>query len=214
MRGGAADLFTTNLPELDELVVVSYQLSRTTLVLGSSQRPDAVVDRAALDAAGIDLARRGSGGGAVLLDLGASLWLDLLLPRTDGRWSDDVVEAAFWLGDAWADALRDLGVEAEVHRGGLQKTRWGALVCFGALGPGEVVVGGRKVVGISQRRTRTGARFQCLVHGRWDPADLLGVLALDTGERAAALADLRDVAAGPGVQLDALEAQFLRRLGG
>ena len=38
--------------------------------------------------------------------------------------------------------------------------------------PGE-----RKVVGISQRRTRRWARFQCAAYVRWDPAALVALLA-------------------------------------
>ena len=45
-------------------------------------------------------------------------------------------------------------------------TGWCPLVCFAGVGPGEVLAGGRKLVGISQRRTRAGARFQCAVHVR------------------------------------------------
>jgi hypothetical protein len=37
------------------------------------------------------------------------------------------------------------------------------------VGTGEVSVGERKLVGLSQRRTREGARFQCLVHLAWRP---------------------------------------------
>ena len=145
----------------------------------------------------------------MLLAPGRSLWIDVLLPRDDPRWSDDVVASSVWLGDTWAAALRELGVTASVHRGGLQKTRWGPLVCFGALGPSEVVIGGRKVVGISQRRTRVGARFQCLVHDDWDPGALLDLLVLDPPDRAQALVELADVAAGPGVPLADLEQAFL-----
>lgn len=42
------------------------------------------------------------------------------------------------------------------------------VVCFAGLAPGEVTVDGAKVVGISQRRTRAGARFQCSVPRVWD----------------------------------------------
>ena len=54
---------------------------------------------------------------------------------------------------------------------------WSKLVCFAGLGPGEVSVGERKAVGISQRRTRVAARFQCALYHRWDPAALVAVLA-------------------------------------
>ncbi len=54
---------------------------------------------------------------------------------------------------------------------------WSSLVCFAGVGPGEVLVGGRKAVGISQRRTKEWARFQCAAYRRWDPAALVGLLA-------------------------------------
>ena len=57
------------------------------------------------------------------------------------------------------------------------RTEWSSLVCFAGRGPGEVFVDARKAVGISQRRTRDGARFQCAIHRRWDPATLVGLLA-------------------------------------
>jgi hypothetical protein len=52
----------------------------------------------------------------------------------------------------------------------------GRLVCFAGIGAGEVLVGGAKVVGISQRRDRRGSRFQCVAHRSWDPVDTLSVL--------------------------------------
>jgi lipoate-protein ligase A len=77
--------------------------------------------------------------------------------------------AAEWLGEAWALALADLGHPGgAVHRGGLECGVLGPVVCFAGTGPGEVLVEGEKVVGISQRRTRAGARFQCSVPLRWD----------------------------------------------
>ena len=76
-----------------------------------------------------------------------------------------------WLGRAWAAALATLGVEARVHEGGLCTTQWSRLVCFGGLGTGEVVdADGRKLVGISQRRTRAGARFQCMAQPPGTPS--------------------------------------------
>jgi hypothetical protein len=89
---------------------------------------------------------------------------------------------------------------------------WSRRVCFAGLGAGEVVVGPRKLVGISQRRTRDGARFQCVVHRSWDPVPLLGLLALDDLERAYGLGQLADVATGldtdPATVVDALVASL------
>ena len=109
------------------------------------------------------------------------------------------------------DVLRDLGVPAEVHTGAMRGGRWSRLVCFGGLGPGEVVVGGRKLVGISQRRTRAVARFQCVVHRRWDPGPLLGLLALDPADRIEA-GGLADLAVGLDRPFDEVIGAFVRHL--
>jgi len=139
------------------------------LVLGSAQ-PAETVDGAAATDLGIEVVRRRSGGGAVLLVPGEVLWLDVFVPADDPLWCDDIGRAFAWLGDLWADAINDhTGRAAVVHDGPAVPGTLGAAVCFAGLGAGEVVVDGAKAVGLSQRRTRAGARFQCLVHGRWRP---------------------------------------------
>jgi hypothetical protein len=52
-------------------------------------------------------------------------------------------------------------------------------VCFAGIGPGEVLLHGVKLVGISQRRSRPGSRFQCAVHTGWRPDELVGLLRAD-----------------------------------
>ncbi len=149
------------------------------LVLGSTQDVS-VVDTASLQAAEVQLARRRSGGGAVLLLPGEHVWVDLVLPADDPLWVDDVEASSWWVGDAWADALAArFGVAARVHHGTVSDRQLGRLACFAATGPGEVTVGDRKLVGLSQRRTRAGARFQCVVHRRFDPEATLSMLAPD-----------------------------------
>jgi lipoate-protein ligase A len=197
------------VPEPAPRSVWVCEATAPALVLGSAQA-EARVDREACAAAGIDVVRRRSGGGAVLVGPGEPLWVDLVIPAGDPLWRADVGEAFHWVGAAWAGALGALGVTAAVHHGGLLRGPWAADVCFGGLGPGEVSVGGRKVVGISQRRTRHWARFQCAALGRWDPAVLLGLLRLDPGEQGAAEADLSGRALGLEVDLDDLLAALLR----
>jgi lipoate-protein ligase A len=151
-------------------------------------------------ATGIDVARRRSGGGAVFVEPGGTLWVDVVLPRGDPLWDDDVGRAAHWLGDAWAAAIGDRAV---VHRGAMVRGPLSDLVCFAGLGPGEVTVDGHKVVGISQRRTRDAARFQCVAYERWDPQPLRDALHLDV--------DLEAVGGGVGrlsAVADALLARF------
>ena len=211
-RGRPADLHARPLPDPLERTVWVADATVPTLVLGSGPPVD-LADLAACERAGVAVTRRRSGGGAVLVEPGRVLWLDVLLPAGDPLWLDDVARAFLWLGEVWRDSLAVLGVTARVHEGGLCTTTWSRLVCFGGLGTGEVVdEAGVKLVGLSQRRTRAGARFQCAALSEWAPAPLLDLLALSPEDRAAAAEALAPCATGVGVPLDDLLAAFLAQL--
>lgn len=210
--GGAGALHALPLPDPVTRTVWVCEPTAPALVLGSAQ-PEAHVDREACRRAGVEVVRRRSGGGAVLVAPGAQLWLDVLLPAGDELWSDDVGRAFHWVGEVWAAALADVGIAGAVHRGPLRAGPWSSHICFAGVGPGEVLDGaGRKVVGLSQRRTRAGARFQGTALARWEPAALVDLLALPPEGRAGAVAALRDGARGVGPDLAALEAAVLRHL--
>lgn len=207
-----ADFVGRSVPaDLDEAEVWVYRPRRPALVLGSAQ-PESAADAARAAVAGADVIRRRSGGGAVWVPTDGFLWLDVALPRTDPRWSDDVRESVQWLGDAWRAALLTTGIDGDVWHDGVETTPWGRTVCFGSLGPGEVAVGRRKVVGISQRRTREGARFQCLVYAAWEPSAVLDLLDLPQADRDRAEADLLPRAAGVGDRLAQLEEAIISEL--
>ncbi|TWG98521.1 biotin/lipoate A/B protein ligase family protein [Nocardioides sp. J9] len=213
LTGSMADFHARAVPDdLTGAEVWLFEPNRRGLVLGSAQQ-ETTADPAATALAGVEVVRRRSGGGAVYVDPARCVWVDVVVPPGDPRWSDDVRASAYWLGGAWQRALQALGVDAELYEGGLEQTPWGRLVCFAALGPGEVLVGGRKAVGISQRRTRAGARFQCIAYDRWEPADVLGLLQMTDEDRREAAADLADRAVGVGDRLadlrDAVVAELL-----
>ena len=212
LREPPAAFHARDLPEPAERSVWVCEPTSAALVLGSAQR-DEVVDTAACERAGVAVVRRRSGGGAVLVVPGDLLWVDVVIPAGDPLWEADVGRAFLWLGEAWAAALAELGVPGSVHRGGLEATPWSSLVCFGGVGPGEVLsTAGAKLVGLSQRRTRDAARFQCAALGRWDPGALLALLALAPADRGRAEADLAGAAAGVGTDLEALLEALLAHL--
>lgn len=115
----------------------------------------------------VDVVRRRSGGGLVWLDPTVSCWVDLTVPVGDRLHSDDVGLAFGWIGELIAACLTEFGVEAEVHRGPAIAGPDDGLVCFTGRGAGEVFVEGRKLVGMSQRRTRHASRFQCVWYDSW-----------------------------------------------
>lgn len=178
------------------------QAETATVVLGSGQPAD-VVAQEAVAGRGWSVVRRNSGGGVVVVGPGEVVWVDVVLPAGDPLWDDDIGRAAWWLGDAWAAALDAAGLgPAWVWRGRMVRSDWSSELCFAGLGPGEVSVGDRKVVGISQRRTRAAALLQTAALLTWRPSGLLDVLtrgrSLDPASRAAAVDQLSAAAAGLG----------------
>jgi len=148
--------------------------TRPAIVLGSSQK-DEDVDHAFCAANGIDVVRRRSGGGAVYVHPTESFWIDIVVPRGDALWNDDIGKSMWWIGDWWVALLADAGVvSAQVHRGAFERNDWSDIVCFAGKGSGEVFPqeshAQQKIVGISQRRTRDYARFQCIAYFQWDAA--------------------------------------------
>ncbi len=153
---------------------------RPAIVLGRAQTVDDGVEARAAHA-GFALARRVSGGSAVVVGPGECAWVDVVVARGGAGWNDDIGKAGCWMGDAWVAALDAVGVSgATVHRTAMQRRPGSAAVCFAGVGPGEVLTDdGAKLVGISQRRTRGWALFQCAVPLRWVPGALIEVLGPD-----------------------------------
>ncbi|HTX63240.1 MAG TPA: hypothetical protein VMD28_06350 [Acidimicrobiales bacterium] len=182
--------------------VVLREVERPMVVLGSTQRAAAVnAVRAARE--GVSIARRRSGGGAVLLLPGAQVWADLWVPSGDPLWSVEPHEIAVMAGEWWARALRPASGAAaraaddlRVHRGASIPTPYSKAVCFGGIGPGEVAWGGRKLVGLAQWRSREGALVHGCAYRRWDPQPLVDILDLPQTTRAAVLRWMRGAAVG------------------
>ena len=113
----AAEFHALDVPDPAERAVWVADTTGPALVLGSTQpesdvRPD--VD--------LEVVRRRSGGGAVLVVPGDVLWIDVVVPADDPLWDDDV-------GRAHPLAGRRLG-----GRLGGAGGRWaGAQGCTGAL---------------------------------------------------------------------------------
>ncbi|HTN81234.1 MAG TPA: hypothetical protein VMK16_16300, partial [Acidimicrobiales bacterium] len=194
--GRAAELHEREISDPVDREVWIFDVTEPALVLGSTQPW--------VEVAGLEVCRRRSGGGAVLVGP-RDLWIDVIVPRGDPLWDDDVGRAVHWLGHAWRDAVGD-GV---VHTGPMIQSFWSHAICFAGVGPGELLIEGAKVVGISQRRTRAAARFQCAVLRTWDPTELARIFG---GDEWREVADALQPLATGVADLAALEAAFLAAL--
>jgi lipoate-protein ligase A len=184
-------------------VAVVQEVAHSTLVLGSTQPAD-LVSPDALRERSVELVRRRGGGGAVYLEPGDHLWVDAWIPRDDVLWAHDVSIAAEWVGQWWIEALVGVGNEVgapgglSLHTGRSVPGALGDLVCFAGRGPGEVFFDDRKIVGLSQWRSREGALFSSCAYLEWMAEPLLDLLSFDDPTRSDLARGLRDVAVGVG----------------
>jgi len=138
--------------------------------IGLRRRLDSVLDLERCSRDGVHVLDRSAGGGALLLDAGM-LCGAIALPLA--AVSADVTESYRWLGDALVGALSSLGIlartvdvteaRADVVALRASDDPVSALllnVCYGALSPHEIVVDGKKLVGLAQVRRRHRALFQ------------------------------------------------------
>ncbi len=221
-RASAHDALAQGLQLLDGLDVPTsawWEVAAPALVLSRGSRIDA--DPVACAAAGVGVVRRGSGGGPVLWTR-ELLALDVFVPRDHPLWSADVVVSYRWLGELFADALRGVGVpDARAvppdEARALNDPGLARLACYGGVSPWEVLVGGRKVVGLSQVRRRAGVLLQVGVLGSDEWAAVLPhLLAIPADQRAELTARLLAGAtslAALGVDRAAVVGGVIARLG-
>ena len=181
----------------------------TALVLGSAQPPEIAGGRISREAG---VVRRRGGGGAVMVVPDDSVWIDVVVGREDPLWDDDVNRAPIWLGQVWVAALASLGLSPGEVCDRFQPGPWGRLACFASRGPGEVLIGGAKAVGLSQRRTRAVARFQTLLYRRWAPEALLERLSVPSDQIDGLRDDLAVAACPIDARHDEICAAFLHAL--
>jgi lipoate-protein ligase A len=210
-RSTASEFHARLVPDPADCEIWQHDVNAAALVLGSTQDA-AIVDADACRRGGVDVVRRRSGGGAVLLLPGEVTWIDVIVPAGAPGWSDDVHGPMVWLGGHLLRAFEALlGPDAHlaVHDGAMRSTSWSSLLCFDGVGVGEVLLDGRKLVGISQRRTRHAARLQCCWYSQYDPARLIELL--DVSVRPA-VPDLASVATLPADLADAVVAALVPHL--
>jgi lipoate-protein ligase A len=141
---------------LPTITVLLRTIDRPMIILGSSQSADLVLP-------GIEVVRRRGGGGAVLVEPTSTVWVDVWIPATSGLHSIDATSSLRRVGGLFREALVTLGVVGpEVVD--LAAAPRQATACFDALGNGELVVDGSKLLGLAAWRSREGSLLQSAMY--------------------------------------------------
>lgn len=192
-----------------------YRWARPTVSLGRHEPGRGLWDPARLDAAGVDLVRRPTGGRAVLHDR------ELTYAVVVQGWGAGSMRALYGtVNRALVAGLRALGVPAELAPRAGRMAPPDAGPCFDRPAEGEVVVGGRKLVGSAQVRLEG----RLLQHGsvllgddQRRLADLLGGAAVGApppGPSVASLGEWLDPLPAPAELAEVLAGALRAELGG
>ena len=156
-----------------------YTWTPPAISLGRSQRQGLRLDRKRCRHAGVDVVVRPSGGRAVLH--GDDVTYSAVFP-VDGVLGAGGVGVTYRrLAGLLLRALRFLGIEADLARSRASDRTQAALPCFTAAARDEILVGGRKLIGSAQRRTRTAVLQHGAILVRGDQADLASFVADEEG---------------------------------
>lgn len=129
-----------------------YWFDPPAITIGWHQDPGAVLDLDAVSADGLEIARRVTGGRALLHD--GELTYCVAAPL-EGPFAGSLQQTFRAVAGAVASALRSLGVDARLSPGRRQPGPGGAAPpCLVSTGRHEITAGGRKIAGSAQRRTR------------------------------------------------------------
>lgn len=186
-KGSVADRHLT-LPTFESRQIIIHEIDKPTMVFGTAQKNMSL--SADIEC---EYVSRKSGGGAVFLEPDEVLWVDFVIPRKDPLWCNDIGQSSVWLGELWVEAMKEIGVQGTVHHEETRKNKLSSLICFAGLTTGEVTVSGKKTIGISQRRTREGAWFQCAALFSWSAKKMVDLLKLEPRKKI--IDDLLELAA-------------------
>jgi lipoate-protein ligase A len=144
-----------------EPVLRLFRFAPPGITLGRSQRPERVLDLEACGRDGVSWAVRPTGGRAIFHD---QEWTFSLAARLDDPdWGGSLVQAFARISDVIAASLARLGVPVS-HATGETRVRSARATsnaaCFATSAGHEILVEGRKLVGIAQRRTQAALLHQ------------------------------------------------------
>ncbi|HEY4176887.1 MAG TPA: hypothetical protein VGM90_08650 [Kofleriaceae bacterium] len=193
-----------------EPVVRLYGWKPEAVSLGNSQSA-AVIDLDAVREYGLDLIKRGTGGGGIL-HAATEVTYAVIVPIDFEAMPRDLPGSFAFLGDGVLRSLRALGLAAQIDS---QPDRTRDALCYVRQQGTNITVGGKKISGGAQRRTRTAVLQHGTVIIDRDEARCARVFRTDTDTITTRVTSVRAEGKDPTRQavIDALVDGYARTFG-
>ena len=159
-----------------------YDWPQAAFSFGYFQPITAEVDVAACDACGIELVRRMTGGGTVVH--GWDVTYAVIVPHGSGVLPKAISASYCVISDCLINGFQRLGVDAkpQIEKPKQNDSQDGAgegveaNICLANPARYDVMIGGKKIAGLSQRRNQIGVMYQGYIALDMPPPDVLDLV--------------------------------------
>ena len=150
-----------------------YDWSEPAFSFGYFQKISNEIDVTRCEAHGVELVRRMTGGGIVVH--GWDVTYSIVVPHGNGVIPGDISESYCWIANRLLDGFHRIGVPAALQGGKSRGSEVGPNTCLANPAVHDVMLDGKKIAGVSQRRNRVGAVYQGYIALNMPPAEILSL---------------------------------------
>ena len=149
-----------------------YDWLQPAFSFGYFQRISEEVDVAACDAHGIELVRRITGGGTVIH--GWDVTYSIIVPHNSGVLPKDISAAYSAISDCLINGLQRLDIDV-THQNEKLIAGDAPNICLTNPAQYDILLNGKKIAGVSQRRNQTGVMYQGYIALNGPASDVLAL---------------------------------------
>lgn len=150
-----------------------YDWSQPAFSFGYFQKISNEIDVARCETHGVELVRRMTGGGIVVH--GWDVTYSIVVPHGNGVIPGDISASYCWIANRLLNGFHRMGVPATLQGGKFRASEVGPNTCLANPAVHDVMLHGKKIAGVSQRRNRVGAVYQGYIALNMPPAEILSL---------------------------------------
>ena len=148
-----------------------YNWSLPAFSFGYFQKITTEIDEKKCEAHGVELVRRMTGGGIVVH--GWDVTYTIIVPHGNGMIPSDISASYCWIANRLIYGFRKINVPVKLQGSKSKTLEVGPNTCLANPAEHDLMLNGKKIAGVSQRRNRIGGVYQGYIALDMPPLDIL-----------------------------------------
>ena len=150
-----------------------YDWSQPAFTFGYFQKISTEIDVERCDTHGVALVRRMTGGGTVVH--GWDVTYSIIVPHGSGAIPSEISASYCWIANRLLSGFHQIDVPATLQSSIARASEVGPNTCLANPAEHDVMLDGRKIAGLSQRRNRIGGVYQGYIALDMPPPEILAL---------------------------------------